>query len=178
MTKSNTQENLSRKTPVILSHYQNLLDSPASARQLGKSQLSKMIMEAAAEWHGKSQGIPKAWVSTEGHCNAPDVDSSELYPKVPNGFKGESSIDKLKRNMISGKETCTSSPLYGNRDLDLSDAFGNVLYKPELVVDENNVGNKAKPTKVFYYTEEDLEMLSEKFKANLVTVTLTDDDKN
>lgn len=141
MTNSNIPENLTWKIPLVLSYYQNLLDNPASARQLGKSRLAKLIMEAKIDWHRRKSDTPTAWVSTEGHCDALDVDPSELYPIVVK-------------------------------------AFGDVEYKPELVVDENNAGIKAKPTKVFYYTEEDLELLSEKFKANLVAVTLTDNDKN
>lgn len=64
MTKSNIPENLSWEIPVILSYYQNLLDNPASARQLGKSRLAKLIMEAKIDWCRRKPDTPTEWVST------------------------------------------------------------------------------------------------------------------
>lgn len=164
------------RNETILKYYRDVFNNPSIFRQTGKSLLSKSIFDLMFGCDDDDREIPKALVSTEGRQGVVDIDLSELYPKIVESVVDNEGIDKLKRNMASGAKIYTSPPILDKRYAELIEKFGRELYYPELVASRNKEGSVAVwPSKVYYYTEEDLAELPEHVRSKFVLVTLPED---
>lgn len=157
---------------MISNYYRTLFANPFIFRQTGKSEITKSLSEAVSEWFSKKEESLMGGYPTANTSDITGFDLSEVYPKEITITPIDTIRDKFRRNMASGAKMYTSSPLFGNHDVELLERFGKAVYEPELVVMKDHT---VKPTKVFYWTEEDLAELPEEVRSKFVLVELPKD---
>lgn len=161
---------------MISNYYRTLFANPFVFRQTGKSEITKSLSEAVSEWFSKKEESLMGGYPTVNTSDIIGFDLSEVYPKEITITPIDTLRDKFRRNMISGAKTYTSSPFIGDQDAEILERFGKAVYQPELVVTKDYNGDvTAKPSKVFYYTEEDLNEMPEEVRSKFVLVKLPKD---